>query len=391
MPTNRPLAKVTQTRPLDPVRPILARILDEPALVAEVRALPPAALTKLIDHVGLEDAGEIVALATSEQIAAVFDEDLWTRDAPGKDDHFDAERFVVWLEILLEAGERVAAQRLLELDVDTITLALQRLVLVVDVDALATEIAEGVHEDGDEISKALESTLNHEIGEYMVVARQHRGWDAILQALLALDEVDHDGCVRLLDRLTALTAREADDEGGLYEILSAEDSLVDDVRGDRNERRAKDGFIAASDARAFLRLAREHDVKPGERDAVTKAYFRELDRAPKPDVAPSRLVSMLDRAGITKPKTKKPKAPAKIGRSRLTESMAKLSPERQAELMEELAYLVNVLLAGDTRHWRPAEAAEAVVATVERGLAIAEADLGAESVVNAFRIGTRRG
>src|SRR4051812_22841402 len=107
MATKRPL-----TRPLDSVRPILARILDEPALVAEVRALPPAALTKLIDHIGLEDAGEIVALATSEQIARVFDEDLWTRDAPGKDETFDAERFVVWLEILLEAGETVAARRL---------------------------------------------------------------------------------------------------------------------------------------------------------------------------------------------------------------------------------------------------------------------------------------
>jgi hypothetical protein len=93
------------TAPTASVRHVLSRILDEPALVAEVRALPPAALTKLIDHVGLEDAGEIVALATTEQIANVFDEDLWTRN-----DTFDADRFVVWLEVLLEAGPAVAAR-----------------------------------------------------------------------------------------------------------------------------------------------------------------------------------------------------------------------------------------------------------------------------------------
>jgi len=42
---------------------LLARILDEPELVRAVQALEPRALGRLIDHVGLEDAGELVALA----------------------------------------------------------------------------------------------------------------------------------------------------------------------------------------------------------------------------------------------------------------------------------------------------------------------------------------
>lgn len=358
------------------VRHVLARILDEPSLVAEVRSLPPAALTKLIDHVGLEDAGEIVALATTEQIASVFDEDLWTREAPGEDESFDAQRFALWLEILLEAGDRVAARRLAELDADTITLAFHRLVHVVVTEDL------GVHEELEDIERVLEGALSHEIGEYMIIARRHEGWDAILQALVALDEVDHDACTRLLDRLVAMTERAADDEGGLYEALSASESLADDVAGDRNERRAKDGFIAASDARAFLRLAREHDPEPGEEDAVTKAYFRELDESPRPTVKPSRLMSTLDRAGVTR--TKRPRA---IGRSLLTEAMKDLPPARQAELLEELAYLVNVLLAGDKRHYRPAEAAEEVVRVVESQLP--GADLEHDSLVNAFRRGVR--
>src|ERR1700759_4705025 len=42
---------------------LLMRILDRPGLVAAVRDLPGAGLGKLIDRVGLEDAGELVARA----------------------------------------------------------------------------------------------------------------------------------------------------------------------------------------------------------------------------------------------------------------------------------------------------------------------------------------
>ena len=86
-------------------RALLTRILDEPNLVAAVQALPAPVLGKLIDHVGLEDAGEIVALASTEQLKRIFDDDLWRSERPGKDETFDASRFALWLEIMLEAGE----------------------------------------------------------------------------------------------------------------------------------------------------------------------------------------------------------------------------------------------------------------------------------------------
>lgn len=360
--------------PTASVRHVLSRILDEAALVEEVRALPPAALTKLIDHVGLEDAGELVALATTEQIASVFDEDLWTRN-----DEFDAGRFVAWLEVLMEAGPTVAARRIAELDADTITFAFHQLVHVVVDEELS------VHEELQEIETILEGALTQELNGYLIIGRRHEGWDAIVQVLVTLDEIEHDACTRLLDRLSAMTSRAADDEGALSEVLSEAESLADDVVGDRNERRAKDGFIAASDARAFLRLAKEHAPKPGERDAVTKAYFRELDKSPKPKVAPSRLMKILDRAGVTR--VEKPKA--RLGRSLFTEAMQSLPPARQAELMEELAYLVNVLMSGDKRHWRPSDAAEVVLGVVES--ALDQVDLAKDSVVNAFRHGVRLG
>ncbi|MBN2574866.1 MAG: UTP--glucose-1-phosphate uridylyltransferase [Deltaproteobacteria bacterium] len=75
--------------------------MEQPNLVAAIEALPAPALGKLIDHVGLEDAGEIVALATTEQIRRILDDDLWRSEGPGQDESFAADRFALWLEIML--------------------------------------------------------------------------------------------------------------------------------------------------------------------------------------------------------------------------------------------------------------------------------------------------
>src|SRR5262249_35741058 len=91
---------------------LLARLLERPDLAVGVQALPAPALARLIDAVGLEDAGEIVAFATPEQLAGVFDEDLFRSDRPGGDERFDGGRFLVWLEVMMEAGEAFVTERL---------------------------------------------------------------------------------------------------------------------------------------------------------------------------------------------------------------------------------------------------------------------------------------
>src|SRR3954463_4394242 len=110
----------TQVNP----RALVARILDEPALVSAGQALPPAALMRLIDHVGLEDAGELVALATVDQLCRVFDEDVWQSPRPGEDERFGPERFTRWLEVMLEVGERFAADKLAQLPEELVELGL---------------------------------------------------------------------------------------------------------------------------------------------------------------------------------------------------------------------------------------------------------------------------
>ena len=200
-------------------RSLLARLLDEPDLPAHIQELPPAALGALIDRVGLEDAGELVALATTEQLAHVWDEDLWKNDRPGEEERFDADRFLVWLTILMEAGEQHAARRIAELPEDLVTLALHRHVLVLDVDALAAEMADSDEEDVDLTDKALESCLYEELDGYQIVSRRHEGWDTVLAALLALDRDNHAFLVRVLDRCVAMSAEYIESNGGLQEVL----------------------------------------------------------------------------------------------------------------------------------------------------------------------------
>src|SRR5512135_2143258 len=95
-------------------RRLLTRILERPDLVEAVRLLRLAALLRLVEEVGLEDAGELISLATVEQLQQVFDEDVWKSARPGEDERFDAARFHLWLEVMLEAGEAFAADKLAE-------------------------------------------------------------------------------------------------------------------------------------------------------------------------------------------------------------------------------------------------------------------------------------
>jgi hypothetical protein len=212
-------------------RALLDRILEEPELAPQLRSLPPAALGKLIERVGLEDAAELVALASTEQLAALFDEDLWQSSGAGEDPRFDSGRFLLWLEIMSEAGERSVADRLAELPPDLVTLAIHRHVLVISEGDLQRELTAG--DDADSAEKAFESCLSEELDEYQLIWRGGDGWDSVLGALLALDRDHHDVLVELLGRCAALSAEHIDDEGGLYQVLSGEGMLEEDLADER--------------------------------------------------------------------------------------------------------------------------------------------------------------
>ena len=69
---------------------LLAYLIESPNLAQTVQALPKATFAALVRRIGLEDAGEIVSLATTEQLVAAFDEDLFVNARPGEREAFSS-------------------------------------------------------------------------------------------------------------------------------------------------------------------------------------------------------------------------------------------------------------------------------------------------------------
>src|SRR5262249_11834380 len=132
---DRPSDKPARRDATD-ARGLLGRILNTPSLERAVPRLRPDLLHQVIQSCGLEDCGEIVALATPEQLAHVFDLDLWRAAQPGMDERFDADRFGVWLEVLVENGPAAAAQKLAGMDVALVIAGLAQHALVYDLAAV---------------------------------------------------------------------------------------------------------------------------------------------------------------------------------------------------------------------------------------------------------------
>ena len=340
---------------------LLARLLETPNLPDYVRALPASDLYSLIESVGLEDASELVSFASTEQLVEIFDVDLWKNTRAGEEETFDEERFGLWIEILQEAGDELLASRLADLPEEFLTFALHSQRLVLDLDVLGEDMNALAEEDEDafeRLDKALGDCLGEELDHYRLVARRPEGWDAVLSAVLALDRDHSDLLQRVLRRCAHMSASYIEANDGLYEVLTAAESLADDIAGEREERRAAAGYVAPLAAKSFLALARERMKLGAARDPVTKAYFRDLKQDFDP-TSPGEGVRQLQ--ALVPTRAPEARSNALLDGMR---ALAAADPDKFAERREEIAYLVNVLVAAGTlegRRVRPVEALRAVV------------------------------
>lgn len=378
---------------------LLDRILGQSALTQALRELPGPALAKLVDHVGLEDSGELLALASTEQLQQVMDHDLWRAQQPGQDETFRADRVAIWLTLMVDAGDAFVAAKLAELPEEIVMLALHRSILVVDIDQLGLEMS-GRQRDVDLLEKALESCLYHEFEEYRVIARRDEGWDAVLSALLALDQHDHALLQRILSRCCHASMEVIEESGGLYEVLSSGEMLESDAAADRQDRRARKGYVSPADARAFLALAQQTPlskiVAATTRDPITAAYFRELELPRRPAGGASKasrrgkgasatstaqaergtvaqLVGLLKQAGLYEGQQSRALLPAgpgdgaPRGATLIQQALAQLAQrdiEAHGQRVEELTYLANVVVAGCGQQGKPFPLDGAVDATL---------------------------
>jgi hypothetical protein len=293
---------------------VLTRVTGERRLSRAVARLAPDALLAMIARRGLRDSGDLLALATPEQLAAVFDLDLWKADRPGGDEQFDAARFCEWLEMFIEAGPAAAAARLAAIDTALVVAGLSANIRVFDRAAWPP-----ARESAD---------VHAEIGDYIVVARRPEAWEAVSGVLLALEEHHPVTFHRVMGQCRGLS-NEGWELDGLDNLLSDTEQARFDLALLREERRERRGFVAPPQARAFLAGSRG----PGL-NAVT---------APESEVEPRQLLQR-----------------------RFAHDDQEMAHSR------EQIFLANVLVAGCSvqgRAFTPGEAIDAVAATCALGRA----------------------
>jgi len=394
-------------------RRVLARLLDAPDAAALVRRLDPRQLHEVVRQRGIEECGGLLALATTEQLTRILDEDLWTSPWAGAEEGLDADRFGLWLEVLAETSPEIAAGKLVELDSDLVTAAISELALVFDgelaiVEAAAAELGSEYESFDAEslMDAALGSSLGRELGGYRIVARRAESWDALLAVLVCLDRDHQRFFARLMQRCARLSTEYIVDNGGLYDVLSSEQQVLADAAAAREDRREAEGYVTPPQATAFLRSARTLRAEDAPVvDPVTVGYFRELwsrersggaatglrDAVP-PD-ADRELPPGAGKAGGThSPRPPLPSSGGGERRWRVRELLLRLregDAARYGTCTQELAYLANVLLSGcsfRSRRFRPSESADAALAVCNLGL---ESRADERSLVRCFQDGWR--
>jgi len=414
----------------------LARLLDSPLLARVVPHLAPETLHQLIHHRGLDACGEIVTSATPAQLTSLLDLDLWRRTQPGQDDQFDVDRFGEWLEVLVDAGDSVAARTVAALDTHLVIVGLSRYVRVFDpgtFEPIAQSDDESIGRHDLMNSETSRDVPECELGGYLVRARRSDAWDAIVTLLVTL-ETEHNDYFHAVMRGCRPLSNSRPEIDGLDDLLMAPEQHLQDFAIERERRRSRQGYATPADARAFLQMARQpRAAAPLGSNPIAAAYFRaaeeEADTTPEPtpagtlesaadpdatDDIPTTIEAvsqLLAEAGLMldQPRAlleagdEDPRAPrlrqGDGGQARLPHLKRLMEFVLQHETAylarsRELAFLANTLLAGSSvqsRPFTPREASDAARCICNLGLecrpAPLEAFLADHDLVTAFEAG----
>lgn len=391
-------------------RPLLERLLNTRDLPEIVPRLPPEILHRVIQTCGLEDCAEFVALATPGQLARVFDLDLWRVRARGGDEEFDADRFGVWLAVLMESGAAVAAEKLVGLDPELAIAGFAQHAAVYDHAAISSYLTlDGEHVQG----RAMDRAQVAEIGGYLLEPRRTSAWDAIVELLTVL-AAEHGEYFHRLMRGCVDGSNGPREQDGLHDLLEPDEQQMFDLASDREARRERQGYVTPPQAHAFLREGRQLRLEADRPapSAIAAAYFRGIASPPATDIdSPSTsgpasagsqpeacselgpdkmaaVVEVLQEAGVL---NAPPRALLGVAEGR-TFSLAfiRAHAATHAGSAEEVAFLANAMIAGCTIQGRPftaREASDGAVAICNLGLENWPSQWGSRDLVTAFQIG----
>ena len=376
---------------------MLARILEEPKAIAVIQHLDPRILYRLVNQIGLEDAGEIVKYATTDQLKKLFDEDLWSNQKPGAEEKLDTSRFVLWLSVMLDIGTEYTISKITELDEDFLVAVLSKHLLVQNLDDLTLmNCGDRPSQSLDDVTqKVLEGSLNHEFDEYIAISRDYNSWTPIFTLLVNLDEEHHDLLMRLLERCCYISNEYVEDNGGLCNVLTAEEQVETDVAWEREQRRKKEGFVLPLEAKAFLRVATDNSSE----DHYTNAYFRDLEdnaietrinttNRSKTDKAEMLLEFLKKDSELVVENAVEPEDNRLLIKDLLHE-LREHYETSYTKRVSELNYLSNVLISGcsfENRKLREVEASELVLSTCNLGILISyDTDLSRVDLLRTIR------
>jgi len=255
---------------------VLARIAETPQLARAVPLLRPEVLNAVIGHYGLHDCGELIALATPQQLSAVFDLDLWKAPSSGAVEQFDAARFLEWLEVLVDVDPAMAADRLAQQAVALVVAGLSPSITVWD-PGVFSSVGEPTGADPVVNAGRERGGAHVEVGGYLVVARRTEAWDAIVEVLVALEK-HHSAIFHRVMRACRQLSDSGRELDGLDDLLPDAEQLRFDLSLGREARRDLLGYLAPEQARALLDAARGVSLTAGPpgTDAVFTGYTRDV-------------------------------------------------------------------------------------------------------------------
>lgn len=379
---------------------LLKTLLDNPELPTFVKRLEAPTLNKLIERIGVEDAGPLIEFTTDHQLRSILDESLWSSLTPGQPEVHRPEEFIRWLYILYEQGEEFLAQRLVGLGLDYVTLNFAQLISVNDQDAILSEDYAVLERYAGPAAYA------EEFEGHFVTALYDEEWDITRAALAALQAVQPEFLAHVLYRCCQPSVS----------------FLMYDTTGERRDSKENIGYVTPESATAFLKLTRLKSlaslIDGGNYDPVSARYFSQLGAAPKEDDyedsdgesaepvhAPDaeRLKELEETlveaeivsdgfSGLLLP------APEQDGLLPVKEALdglQRVDPGLFTKRLSELVYLSNVLIAGvtlDGRRFDEVDAAHAVLATCNIGMSYFGEGSGdgqsiRDGLVRLFRIG----
>ncbi len=253
---------------------VLARITDTPQLARAVPLLRPEVLHAVIAHYGLHDSGNLIALATPQQLSAVFDLDLWKAPRSGAVEQFDPARFLEWLEVLVDADPAIAADRLAQQDVALVVAGLSPSITVWD-PAVFSSVVEPT--GADPVGNAgRERGVHVEVGGYLVVARRHGGVGRHRRSTGGAREAPFRDIPSRDARVPATLGFRPRAGRPRRSRFPMRSKLRFDLSLGREERRDLLGYLPPEQARAFLDAARGVSLAAGPPgpDAVFVGYAR---------------------------------------------------------------------------------------------------------------------